>query len=67
MTVGENVVAAGKAGISSNVPPNRVIMGNPAIKMEANVESYKVYRRLPRLAAKVDELQKLVSNLASKG
>lgn len=67
VTVGENVVAAGKAGISSNVPPNRVIMGNPAIKMEANVESYKVYRRLPRLAAKVEELQKLVSNLASKG
>lgn len=66
VTVGENVVAAGKSGISSNVPPNRVIMGNPAIKMEANVESYKVYRRLPRLAAKLDELQKLVSNFAPK-
>jgi len=61
--IGTNVVAAGKAGISSNVPPNRFIMGNPAIKAEANVESYKAYRRLPKLAAKVDTLQKQVSKL----
>ena len=65
VTVGENVVAAGKSGISSNVPPNRVIMGNPAIRMDANVESYKQYRRLPRLAAKLESLQKLVSKLAA--
>ncbi len=61
--IGTNVVAAGKAGISSNVPPNRFIMGNPAIKAEANVESYKAYRRLPKLVAKVDALQKQVSKL----
>lgn len=64
--IGTNVVAAGKAGISSNVPPNRFIMGNPAIKAEANVESYKAYRRLPRLVAKVDALQKQVSKLLGK-
>ncbi|MCF6272937.1 MAG: UDP-3-O-(3-hydroxymyristoyl)glucosamine N-acyltransferase [Rhodobacteraceae bacterium] len=63
VTIGTNVVAAGKSGISSNVPPNRFIMGNPAIKAEANVESYKAYRRLPRLVAKVEELQKQVSKL----
>ncbi len=64
--IGTNVVAAGKAGISSNVPPNRFIMGNPAIKAEANVESYKAYRRLPKLVAKVDALQKQVSKLLGK-
>ncbi len=63
VNIGTNVVAAGKAGISSNVPPNRFIMGNPAIKAEANVESYKAYRRLPRLVAKVEALQKQVSKL----
>ncbi len=61
--IGTNVVAAGKSGISSNVPPNRFVMGNPAIKAEANVESYKAYRRLPRLVAKVEKLQKQVSKL----
>jgi len=67
VTVGTNVVAAGKAGISSNVPPNRFIMGNPAIKAEANVESYKAYRRLPKLVAKVELLQKQVSKLLGNG
>lgn len=66
VTIGTNVVAAGKSGISSNVPPNRFIMGNPAIKAEANVESYKAYRRLPKLVAKVDALQKQVSKLLGK-
>ncbi len=66
VVIGNNVVAAGKSGISSNVPPNRFIMGNPAIKMEANVESYKAYRRLPKLVAKVENLQKQVSKMTSK-
>ncbi len=66
ITVGKNVVAAGKSGISSNVPPNRFIMGNPAIKMDANIASYKAYRRLPKLAAKVENLQKQVSKIVSK-
>ncbi len=66
VTVGSNVVAAGKSGISSNVPPNRFVMGNPAIKAELNVESYKAYRRLPRLVAKVENLQKQVSKLLGK-
>ncbi len=66
VVIGSNVVAAGKSGISSNVPPNRFIMGNPAIKMEANVASYKAYRRLPGLVSKVEELQKQVSIITSK-
>lgn len=67
VTVGANVIAAGKAGISSNVPPNRAIMGNPAILMEANIESYKQYRRLPRLAKRLETLEKFVSKTSSKG
>lgn len=63
VTIGENVIAAGKSGISSNVPPNRAIMGNPAILMEANVNSYKAYRRLPRLAQKLDDLESKIAKL----
>ncbi len=63
VTVGTNVIAAGKSGISSNVPPNRAIMGNPAILMEANVNSYKAYRRLPRLVKKLDALEAKVAKL----
>ncbi len=58
VTVGSDVIAAGKSAISSHVPSNRVIMGNPAVKMAANIESYKALRRLPRLVAKVEEIEK---------
>ena len=49
LTIGSDVIIAGKSGVSSNVPPNRFMMGNPAMKMQQSVESYKVLRRLPRI------------------
>lgn len=67
LTVASDVIAAGKSGISSNVPPGQVIMGNPAIRMDLNVESYKAYRRLPRLVAKVAGLEKIISKDREKG
>ncbi|WP_112322684.1 UDP-3-O-(3-hydroxymyristoyl)glucosamine N-acyltransferase [Oceanibium sediminis] len=61
LTVGSDVIVAGASAVSSHIPPGRVMMGNPAMKMELNVESYKAIRRLPRTMAKLDALQKLVS------
>lgn len=61
LTIGSDVVVAGKSGISSNVPSGRVMMGNPAMRMDLNVEAYKALRRLPRLVAKVAELERIVS------
>ena len=60
ITIGSDVIAAGKSGISSNVPSGRVMMGSPAMKMDLNIEAYKGLRRLPRLAAKVTRLEKMV-------
>jgi len=61
--VGANSIATGKAAILSNVPPNRVMMGNPAVPMKTSIESYKALRRLPRLARKLADLEKQVSKL----
>lgn len=61
VVMGENSIATGKAAILSNVPPNRVMMGNPAVPMKSSIDSYKALRRLPRLLRKVEELQKHVS------
>ena len=61
--MGANSIATGKAAVLSNVPPNRVVMGYPAVNMKTNIESYKAVRRLPRLARKVEDLQKQVSKL----
>jgi len=51
--VGSDVMVAGKSAVSSNVPSGRVMMGNPAMKMDLNIDSYKALRRLPRLLKKL--------------
>ncbi|MDE3121131.1 MAG: UDP-3-O-(3-hydroxymyristoyl)glucosamine N-acyltransferase [Paracoccaceae bacterium] len=63
IVIGNDVIAGGGSKIFTNVPAGRVILGYPAIKMEGHVESYKGFRRLPRLMAQVAELQKAVSKL----
>ncbi len=66
ITIGSDVVVAGASGVSSNIPSGRVMMGNPAVRMDLNVEIYKALRRLPRLVARVAELEKRVSKTGAK-
>jgi len=61
--VGDDVIAGGATKIFTNAPAGRVLLGYPAVKMETQVEINKALRRLPRLAAAVAELQKVVSKL----
>ena len=63
ITIGDNVIAGGASVILSNVPAGRAVLGYPAMKMDAHVESYKGIRRLPRLFRDVAELKKAVSKL----
>ncbi|MCU0853435.1 MAG: UDP-3-O-(3-hydroxymyristoyl)glucosamine N-acyltransferase [Rhodobacteraceae bacterium] len=58
--VGDDVVAGGATKIFTNAPAGRVLLGSPAVKMEAHVEMMKALRRLPRLFEQVRELQKAV-------
>jgi UDP-3-O-[3-hydroxymyristoyl] glucosamine N-acyltransferase len=62
LTIGANSVITGNSGVASNVPPNRIMMGYPAVPMEANVEMYKALRRLPRILSRLALGQKPVSN-----
>ncbi|NOX42102.1 MAG: UDP-3-O-(3-hydroxymyristoyl)glucosamine N-acyltransferase [Alphaproteobacteria bacterium] len=62
LVIGDDVIAAGATAILSNVPAGRVMMGYPAVKMTQNIDSYKALRRLPRLVARVEKLEKQVSN-----
>lgn len=62
ITIGDDVVAAGGSRIFSRVPSGRMIMGDPAVKMDTHIEIYKALRRLPRTTRTVSELQKAVLN-----
>lgn len=61
ITIGDGVVAGGGTKILSNAPAGRALLGYPAMKMETHIEVYKAIRRLPRLFAVVEKLQKSVS------
>lgn len=60
--VGDRVIAGGGTKILSNVPAGRVVMGYPAVKMDAHIEGYKGLRRLPRLMRDIEALKKSVFN-----
>ena len=63
--VGDDVIAGGATKIFTNAPAGRVLLGYPAVKMETHVEMQKALRRLPRLAARVAEMERIV--LAPRG
>ncbi|SPF80451.1 UDP-3-O-(3-hydroxymyristoyl)glucosamine N-acyltransferase [Pseudoprimorskyibacter insulae] len=63
LTIGDNVITGGGTKILAKVPAGRVMLGYPATKMDAQIETYKSLRRLPRLFRDVAQLQKSVSKL----
>ncbi len=64
--VGDDVICGGATKIFTNAPAGRVLLGYPAVKMETHVEMQKALRRLPRLAARVAEMEKALSKRPSE-
>lgn len=60
--VGDDVIAGGATKIFTNAPAGRVLLGYPAVKMETHVEMQKALRRLPRLAARVAEIEREIGH-----
>jgi UDP-3-O-[3-hydroxymyristoyl] glucosamine N-acyltransferase len=65
--IGDDVIAGGASKIFTRVPAGRVILGNPAVKMETQLEIQKAVRRLPRYAEQLARLQETVTRLLEKG
>ncbi len=61
--VGDDVIAGGATKIFTNAPAGRVLLGYPAVRMETHVEMQKALRRLPRLANRMAEIEKVISKL----
>ena len=61
--VGDDVIAGGATKIFTNAPAGRVLLGYPAVRMETHVEMQKAMRRLPRMAARVVALEKILSKV----
>lgn len=65
--VGDDVIAGGATKIFTNAPAGRVLLGYPAVKMDSHIEMQKALRRLPRLAARVQEIERLVIPKSHEG
>ena len=58
--IGDDVIVGGASRVYTNVPSGRTILGDPATKLETQLEIRKVLRRLPRLATQLTELREAV-------
>ena len=59
--IADDVICGGATKVFTNVPAGRVMLGYPAVKMEQHIEMQKALRRLPRMAARLTELEKKFS------
>jgi len=60
--IGDNAITGGATKVLSNIPAGRVMLGYPAMKMEAQLEVYKNLRRLPRMLKDLSRLKKSLSD-----
>ncbi len=58
LTIGNGVKIAAQSGIGKNVKDNEVIQGSPAFGIGDYVRSYALFRKLPELAKKINDLSK---------
>ncbi len=63
LVVGERVIAEGRSGITKDVPDGQVVYGFPAAPREQAARLHAHVQRLPRLKAKVNELEKRLAKL----
>jgi UDP-3-O-[3-hydroxymyristoyl] glucosamine N-acyltransferase len=64
--VGDDVIAGGATKIFTNAPAGRVLLGYPAVRMETHVEMQKGLRRLARLFARVEVVEKVIAKLQDR-
>lgn len=57
LVLGNDVMAGAGTLLRTNQPDGRVMLGNPAMPMQASIDSYKALRRLPRLMRDIADLR----------
>ena len=66
LTIGNNVRIQAQSGIGGNIKDNAVIQGSPAFAYSDWNRSYVYFKRLPKLANQINELEKQLKDLTNK-
>ncbi|MGK0413324.1 MAG: UDP-3-O-[3-hydroxymyristoyl] glucosamine N-acyltransferase [Polaribacter sp.] len=56
--IGNNVKILAQAGISKNIKENTIVNGTPAFKVQDFNKSYALFKNLPSIVAKINQLEK---------
>ncbi len=65
LTIGKGTVAVGQSGITNSVEPGSLLGGYPAIDVRAWRRASAVFRRLPELKKRIEELEAQVAALTT--
>ncbi|MBL7816231.1 MAG: UDP-3-O-(3-hydroxymyristoyl)glucosamine N-acyltransferase [Saprospiraceae bacterium] len=60
LRIGDNVQIQGQSGISNHQPDNAKLYGTPAFDYHSYLRAFSVFKKLPTLAKKVQELEKSI-------
>jgi len=63
ITIGDEVKIAAQSGIGSSIAKGEILQGSPAIPIGEYKRAYVVFRKLPDLEKRTQEIQKHLSNL----
>ncbi len=63
LTIGNRVKIAAQSGIGSNVTDDSTIQGSPALDHFDYKKAYVIFRRLPELSQKIQELESKIESL----
>jgi len=58
LEIGDRVVATAQTGIPNSIEPDKVVSGYPAIENKLWLKSSAVFKRLPELLKRIEELEK---------
>ena len=64
--IGDNVMIGAQSGVMSDVAPNQIILGSPAIPHKDWLRAQAVYQKLPEMRKKIADLEKRLSELEMK-
>jgi UDP-3-O-[3-hydroxymyristoyl] glucosamine N-acyltransferase len=60
------VKIAAQSGIGSNIPDDAVVQGSPAFPSAEYKRSYVVYRNLPELKQRIEQLERELASLRTR-
>ncbi|MCB0763392.1 MAG: UDP-3-O-(3-hydroxymyristoyl)glucosamine N-acyltransferase [Flavobacteriales bacterium] len=63
LVIGDRVKIAAQSGIGAHIPDDAVVQGSPAFGISAFKRSYVVYRSLPEMSRRLDQLERELAAL----